>query len=166
MKILLTLYASPLLTFITRVLRDAFAAEEVRQEVFIDAYRSLGKFEGRSTVWSWLCGIAYHRSYDAIRKRRRGDAPDKREPSEVLEQIAAPNAPPIHLEHRALKECMDKISDELRSEVLMRYHDGLSYEEISEIVHKPAGTVLVRVARTLEKIEKCLRRKGISGVNG
>lgn len=166
MKLLLTLYASPLLAFITRILRDAFAAEEVRQEVFIDAYRSLGKFEGRSTVWSWLCGIAYHRSFDAIRKRRRGDAPDKREPSEVLEQIAAPDAPVIRPEYRVLKECLDTLPDKLRSEVHMRYVDGLSYEEISEIVQQPAGTIQVRVARTLEKVEKCLRRKGISGVNG
>lgn len=166
MRILLTLYASPLLAFITRILRDAFAAEEVRQEVFIDAYRSLNKFEGRSTVWSWLCGIAYHRSFDAIRKRRRGDAADKREPSEVLEQIAAPQTSAVHLDHRALEECLNKLTDELRSEVLMRYYFGLSYEEIAEIVHQPAGTVLVRVARTLGKLEKCLRRKGISGVDG
>jgi RNA polymerase sigma factor (sigma-70 family) len=162
-SILMTLYAAPLVTMIRRIVDDAELAKDIRQIVFLQALRDLEQFEGRSSVWSWLCGIAANRSIDAIRKRR-SRAADKQEPSELLDQLAAPEDADVDHDHaalRALESCLQKLPDELRSEVLLRYKSGLSYQEIAEIRQKKAGTLQVRIARGLAQLRDCLRRKGV-----
>ena len=161
--ILMDLYATPLLAVIRRSVHDVELAKDIRQVVFLQAVRGLGTFEGRSSVWSWLCGIADHRSIDARRQARSRGA-YKQEPAEILEQLPDPTAPGFDRDPavlRALEHCLQKLPDELRSEVLMRYTSGLSYQEIAELRQKQAATVQVRVARGLTKLKDCLRRKGV-----
>jgi RNA polymerase sigma-70 factor (ECF subfamily) len=161
--ILMDLYATPLLAVIQRSVHDAELAKDIRQVVFLQAVSDLATFEGRGSVWGWLCGIADHRSIDAVRRARVRGA-DKQASAEILDQLPDPTEPGFTRDPavlRALEHCLHKLPDALRSEVLMRYTSGLTYQEIAEAQHKPASTVQIRVSRGLAKLRDCMRRKGV-----
>jgi RNA polymerase sigma-70 factor (ECF subfamily) len=163
LTILMTAYGKPILAFAMRVVRRADLAEEVRQRTFLDAFQELDRFQGRGSLWSWLCGIAHHRCMDELRRDRRTANHDD---FDVLEALAAPPDPlmtPSLLPstRRALEDCLGALPAEVRSQVLMRYLLDHSFVEIGDAIDEPQGTVQVRMARALTKLQRCLRRKGV-----
>jgi RNA polymerase sigma-70 factor, ECF subfamily len=163
LRILMTAYGAPLTAFIVRVLRDRELAKDVRQQVFLDAFQGLERFEARSSVWSWLCSIAYHRCFDELKRIRRAGAVDD---FDVWEGLAEP--PDLAMDadrvakRRALEQCLGKLSPSLRAQLLMRYWLGLSYMEIGEAMGVPHGTVQVRMSRILPRLRRCLQGEGVA----
>lgn len=161
LKILMETYSAAILAFAVRVVRNHEAAKDVRQQVFLDAFQGIAKFEGRSTLWRWLCGIAYHRCLDEIKRGRRASIDAD---FDVWDELAAPPDPMMDADRvarrRSLEECLGRLSVALRTQVIMRCFFGLSYVEIGEIVGAPHGTVQVRIARILPRLQRCLREKG------
>lgn len=161
-KILMRAYGAPITAFANRILREREPADDVRQQVFLEAFQGLSKFKGQSSLWSWLCGIAHHRCLDELRRSRRGgDVEDldllgelvgRADPAMDLDQVA---------ERRALERCLAKLSAAMRSQLLMRCFFGLSYLEIGEIVDAPHSTVQVRISRILPRLRQCLRGEGV-----
>jgi hypothetical protein len=70
-RILLQAYGKPITAFASRIVGNLELACDIRQQVFLEAFQSLHRFEGRSSLWSWLCGITYHRCLDELRRRAR-----------------------------------------------------------------------------------------------
>ena len=163
LKILMTAYGAPITAFSIRVLRNPEAGRDVRQQVFLEAFQGIEKFAGRSSVWRWLCGIAYHRCLDELKRGRRRDVV---EDFDVLDAIAAPPDPMMDAarveKRRALERCLGKLSVPMRTQLLMRYHFGLNYVEIGEAVGASPSAVQVRMSRILPRLQRCLRGEGIA----
>jgi RNA polymerase sigma-70 factor (ECF subfamily) len=135
-------------------LGDAVLAEDIHQQVFIEAFCDLPGFAGRSTLRTWLFGIVRHRVLDAAKHQRQArahldvaagaDLPDPTpSPSEGLDdaQLLA-----------TVVTCLAALDEPVRTAVLLRYQQGLTYEEMAEICGEKAGTLQVRVSRTLRKL--------------
>jgi RNA polymerase sigma-70 factor (ECF subfamily) len=135
-------------------LGDAVLADDIHQQVFIEAFRDLPGFAGRSTLRTWLFGIARHRVLDAAKRRRRArahldvtagaDLPDPQpSPGEGLDDAQLQAALVTHLA---------ALDEPIRAAVLLRYQQGLTYEEMAEICGEKAGTLQARVSRALRKL--------------
>lgn len=145
-------------------------ADDVHQTVFIEAHRDLGRFERRSTLRTWLFGIAHHRCLDHRKTHGRHEA--RFTPTEDP-GASDPSDDPTPFEHvsrdqlrRLLEVCLEGLTDAVRTAVLLRYRDGFQYEEMARITtdggsgqeEKP-GTLQQRVARALPVLRKCLERR-------
>jgi RNA polymerase sigma-70 factor (ECF subfamily) len=145
-------------------LRDATLADDVHQQVFIEAFRDLPRFARVSTLRIWLFAIARHRVLDAAKKRRRAqrhfedtdraDAIDPRpSPAQSIDEVRL-------LE--VLAASLAKLSEPAQSALLLRFQQGFTFEEMAEICHEKPGTLHARVARALPllraMIEARLRR--------
>jgi RNA polymerase sigma-70 factor, ECF subfamily len=150
-----------------RILRDRVLAEDVLQRVFLDAHRDLDRFQGRSTIRTWLIGIATHRCQDAMKARRRREKRFHTDEHAVI-NAADPSSDvegPLDRARvgKALEDCLGELSGESRAAVLMRFHAGMSYEEMADAVGDNPGTLRKRVIRALPVVRRCLENKGWTG---
>ncbi|HSR95540.1 MAG TPA: RNA polymerase sigma factor [Kofleriaceae bacterium] len=142
-------------------LRDRCLAEDVHQQVFIEAFRDLPRFAGRSTVRTWLFGIARHRVLDAAKARTRNHAH-----VEVDSQADAPDpapAPGEMLDRSRLLEavagCLAELDAKSRDAVVLRFQYGFTFEQMAEICGEKSGTLQVRVARALPVLRARLEQR-------
>jgi len=142
-------------------LGDPALADDVHQQVFVDAFRDLPRFAGRSKVRTWLFGIARHRVLDAARHRRwsRSHHDDDAD----VEPADPRPLPPDWLDdarlHAAMIACVDELDEPTRTNVLLRYQQGLSYEEMAEISGENPGTLQTRVARALRRLRDLIEKR-------
>ena len=156
---------SSLYRYCAALVRDASLAEDIVQMAFLDAFRGLSRFEGRSTFRIWLLGIARHRCLDIGRRRTRWNRLlGRSEPHEVsglsipvtADAFSDPELGP------PLEDCLGRLSPTGRDGVLLRFRRNLSYEEMAALSGEAAGTLRVRVYRALESLRRCLEQKGVS----
>jgi RNA polymerase sigma-70 factor, ECF subfamily len=146
------------------MLRDAAEAEDITQDTFVRAYRALACFDGRSQAFTWLCRIAINLSLNALRARKtRRVAPD--EPFAALESSkpAADNPDRQASERqlaRILHEGMDRLSEPLRTTLILVTVDGLSHAEAGDVLGCPEGTVAWRVFEARRKLREFLNERG------
>src|SRR6185503_11342140 len=118
-----------------RELHDRGLAEDVTQQVFLEAYRDLDRFQHRSSVRTWLFGIAYHRCLDAHKRRQRRLQRIESDESAVAAFEDPSTGPHEHLEDAArwaaLEDCLAQLSPEVRATVLIRFQSGATYEELA-----------------------------------
>jgi len=154
-------YGTPLYRYCREALRDATLADDVQQQVFIEAHRDLSKFTGLSTLRTWLFAIARHRVLDAAKSRRRvqahiepGDAisvPDpRRSPDELIDDQRI-------LE--ALVGCLDQLPDKVRTVLLLRFQQGFTFEELAQICGEKPGTLQAKVTRALPLLRACIENR-------
>lgn len=150
-----------------RVLSDDALAQDVLQQVFIEAYRDLDRFEGRSSIRSWLLGIASHRCTDALRVRQRLQQRFENVEPAAIEYVDPARGALERLDRaqllRALEDCLAKLSDDARMTILLRFQAGMSYEEMARKVPAKSDTLQTRVARALPALRRCLEARGWSG---
>jgi RNA polymerase sigma-70 factor (ECF subfamily) len=145
-------------------LRDAALADDVHQQVFLAAFRDLPRLTRRSSVRGWLFGIARHRVIDAIRSRNLARA---RQAEAELGEVAHPEPPAgalldaAALGH-ALSACLRELAPEVATAVVLRYHQGLSFEEMAAQCGARATTLQARVARALPRLRKQLERQALT----
>lgn len=163
LKILMTTYGGPITGFILRIVRNRDVADDVRQQVFLSVFHGIEKFQERSSLWAWLCRIAYHRCVDELRHGRRECVVDD---FDVLDGLVGQSDIVMDVDRaakrRALEQCLGKLPALVRSQLLMRYFFGLSYMEIGEAIGVPHGTVQVRMSRILPRLRRCLHGEGIT----
>src|SRR5262245_33382462 len=127
-------------------------ATEVHQQVFIQAFRDLGTFSRRSTFRTWLYAIARHRCLDALKLGRRfrrrfllaPRLPELADPARGPDQDLVARA-----EVERLERAVASLKPTVRAAVLLRFQEGMTFEEMAEICHEAAGTLQARVARAL-----------------
>ena len=160
-------HGKAVLGFCLRVTQDATLAEDVTQQVFLEAYRDLERFEGRSSPRTWLFSIASHRCFDALRNEQRRT---KRlvADEDAAAAVADPGGGPLDgIDRRrlgaALDDCMALLSPDVRATVLLRFQTGLGYRELVEMLGANADTLQVRVSRALPVLKRCMERKGWNG---
>jgi RNA polymerase sigma factor (sigma-70 family) len=137
-------------------LRDPGLAEDVQQEVFLAALRDVPRFVGRGALKSWLFSIAHHRAIDAGRKRCR--SPTCVPIAEAMELadlgVPADEACDDARLYAALFAELAVLPDDLRSVILLRFQQGMSFEDIGRALSMKPGTLAARVAREMPKLRE------------
>lgn len=149
-------YGRAIYRYCRQQLRDRALADDVNQQVFIQAFRDLPAFRGRGTLRSWLFRIAHNRAIDAARARSRSPAPA---PEGAAAEIADPRLLPDEAcderrLHAALEATLAELPLRLRSAILMRFHHGMSFEEMAPIFGEKSGTLSARVMREMPRLRE------------
>jgi len=158
-------YQHKILSVVSRYVRDVGEVQDVTQEAFIKAYRALPKFRGESQFYTWLYRIAINTAKNHLMARARrppGSDIDVQDAEyfDTATQLRDNESPESHLFGQELREIVNKalsqLPEDLRTAVTLREFDGLSYEDIADVMDCPVGTVRSRIFRAREAIDKQL----------
>ena len=156
-------YQHKIFGLIARYVQDSHEVQDVAQEAFIKAYRALPNFRGDSAFYTWLYRIAINTAKNHLvsRGRRPPERDVEVEDAEyydsgsALRDIENPENSLLGEELKAVvNNAIKELPDDLRSAVTLREFDGLSYEDIAEIMDCPVGTVRSRIFRARDAIDK------------
>ncbi len=159
-------YQNKIINLISRYVKDPNAARDVAQEAFLKAYRGLEKFRGDSAFYTWLYRIAINtaKNYLVSENRRVPDVgvdaaeAEQFGDNEPLHEKASPERMLLTDEIRqVVMDTIESLPDDLRTAIMLRELEGLSYEEIAQAMGCPIGTVRSRIFRAREAIDKRLR---------
>ncbi len=162
-------YQHKIVGLVSRYLRDQDEVVDVTQEAFIKAYRALPRFRGDSAFYTWLYRIAINTAKNhLVSKSRRPpdtdldiDAAEFQDNSAVLSDIDTPESRLATDQLEAvIYKAIDDLPEELKVAVTLREFEGLSYEEIADVMECPVGTVRSRIFRAREAIEKKIETLG------
>ncbi|MCL1860711.1 MAG: RNA polymerase sigma factor RpoE [Proteobacteria bacterium] len=162
--LLVSKYQRKLHRLLARLVRDPAEVEDLTQEAFIKAYRALGAFRGESAFYTWLYRIGINTAKNHIAAQTR------RVPvlggMDAVEMEGAAHLSDLDTPERQLmtrqialtvEEAMSGLPDELREAIALRELEGLSYEDIANVMNCPVGTVRSRIFRAREAIAARLR---------
>jgi len=161
-------YQHRIFGLISRYVNDADEVQDVAQEAFIKAYRALPKFRGDSAFYTWLYRIAINtaKNYLVSRSRRPPGSDVEVEDAEyyasgtALHEIETPESALFGAELKAVVEtAIRELPEDLRTAVTLREFDGLSYEDIADIMDCPIGTVRSRIFRAREAIDSQVKEQ-------
>ncbi|MGD2073588.1 MAG: RNA polymerase sigma factor RpoE [Gammaproteobacteria bacterium] len=164
--ILVRRYEHKLVNVISRYVRDPVEVLDVVQETFIKAYRALPNFRGESAFYTWLYRIAINTAKNhlvAASRRPPGDDIDAQEAEQFevdsgLKEYATPERMALRSELvTTIQSAIDELPEELRTAIVLRELDGLSYEEIAAAMDCPIGTVRSRIFRARDAIDRRIR---------
>ena len=165
-NLLVLKYQHRVLKLIGRFVSDQSEAQDVAQEAFLKAYRALGSFRGESAFYTWLYRIAINTAKNALVAQRRrpvdfdldAQDPEAFERQAKLKESDTPEGVLLTEEIRQVVEkAMEQLPEDLRTAIVLRELDGLSYEEIAEAMDCPVGTVRSRIFRAREAIDTKLK---------
>ena len=164
---LVSKYQRKLGRLLSRFIRDSAEIEDVTQEAFIKAYRALPSFRGDSAFYTWLyrIGINTAKNYLVAQGRRAPTSTqfdsEEAETFESADQLRDINTPESLLMSKQIGEtvnsAIDALPEELRRAIVLREIDGLSYDEIADMMDCPIGTVRSRIFRAREAVALKLR---------
>jgi len=156
---------------IARMVRDVDLVQDIAQESFIRAYRAMPQFRGESAFYTWLYRIAVNTAKKALvdlkrdplvtESARASANDDVDETSRVERELTDGETPEAVLASKeiaqAVNAAIEALSEDLRQAITLREIEGLSYEEIAELMNCPIGTVRSRIFRAREVIAQRLR---------
>jgi RNA polymerase sigma-70 factor (ECF subfamily) len=144
------LYAGLVNGLALRILRDKGEAEDVVQEVFVQAWRQAQRFDpARGTPAAWLCTIARTRALDRLRRRvARREEPGEASP--------APSERPRREEGLAVRKALDGLSPDQRAALELAYYEGLTQTEIAARLGEPLGTIKTRIRTAMIRLRETL----------
>jgi RNA polymerase sigma-70 factor (ECF subfamily) len=165
-ELLVIKYQRRIERLIGRMVRDVDLVEDIAQETFIRAYRALAQFRGDAQFYTWLYRIAVNTAKKALMDLKRdplvsesalrGGGDEEDETSAVENELTSSETPETILAAKeiaaAVNSAMEALPEELRQAVTLREIEGLSYEEIAEVMDCPIGTVRSRIFRAREAI--------------
>ncbi len=160
--ILIDRYKDLVFTLALRLLKNREEAEEVSQDTFIKAYKSLSKFKGESKFSTWIYKIAYNTSLDRIKKNKKYWN-DVEIDEFTAHQIKTIDNTLDHLEtqerNQSIKDCIALLPNDDSFLLTLYYFDELSFEEISKIVGITANNVKVKIFRGRKKLATILKAR-------
>jgi RNA polymerase sigma-70 factor (ECF subfamily) len=158
-------YQHKIIQLVNGYVKDPSEAQDVAQEVFIKAYRALGNFRGEAAFYTWLYKIAINtaKNYLLSRARRNSNSHVDIQDAEVLEQaqqlrnIETPERQLLNEEIiDTIKAVIDNLPEDMRTAIILREFEGMSYEEIAEAMDCPVGTIRSRIFRARDAIDSKL----------
>ncbi len=165
--LLVVKYQRKIFRLLSRLIRDAAEVEDVAQEAFIKAYRALPNFRGDSAFYTWLYRIAINTAKNFLVSQGRraptsteADVEDAEtfDDGEHLRDLNTPDAMLLTRQVAdAVNRAIDRLPEDLKTAIVLRELEGLSYEEIAETMNCPIGTVRSRIFRAREAIAEELR---------
>ena len=161
-NLLVIKYQRKIQRLLSRMIRDPSDLDDVMQETFIKAYRALPQFRGESAFYTWLYRIAINTGRNWLSTEgRRPSTPglnisDEGETFDEIDSLTDNNTPESSMTSQEIvatvNSVIEQLPSELRTAIVLREIDGLSYEEISETMGCPIGTVRSRIFRAREAI--------------
>ena len=169
-EMLVVKYQRRIERLIGRMVRDVDLVPDIAQETFIRAYRAIPQFRGDSAFYTWLYRIAVNTAKKAlvdlkrdpnVTESARASRDDDDETSRVETELSDGETPEALLASKeianAVNASIEALSEDLRQAITLREIEGLSYEEIAEVMNCPIGTVRSRIFRAREAIAQRLR---------
>ncbi|BBA36775.1 RNA polymerase sigma factor RpoE [Methylocaldum marinum] len=156
-------YQAKLLQLIGRYIKDPHESWDVAQEAFIKAYLALPRFRGDSAFYTWLYRIAINTAKNHLAMRLRRPSEDELDVEEAeqfesavrLKDQETPEGLVLTEELAIIiQQALDKLPGELRTAIQLREFDGLSYDEIAQVMQCPVGTVRSRIFRAREFLDR------------
>ena len=169
-EMLVVKYRRRIERLIGRMVRDVDLVPDIAQETFIRAYRAIPQFRGESAFYTWLYRIAVNTAKKALMELKRdplvtesarASRDEDDETSRVENELSDGETPDAVLASKEIAStvnaAIEALSDDLRQAITLREIEGLSYEEIAELMNCPIGTVRSRIFRAREAIAQRLR---------
>ena len=165
LDLLMATYGAALYGFCRRMVKDAELAADVHQTTFVQAWQGLAGFSRRSSLRTWLYGIARHRCLDALKIHRR-----RQRRFETVDQLPEVPQQEVRVEDelvasafaRALDGCLQALTSKVRTALLLRFEEGFSYPQMAEVCEDPPATLQARVSRALPMLRRCLEKRGFT----
>jgi RNA polymerase sigma-70 factor (ECF subfamily) len=147
--------------FVLRLVRQDAIAEELTNEVFVEAWRNARNFEGKASLATWLLSIAHHRAVSWLRRRR-----EEAWNEEVAAEIPDPDDDPevaLQKTNKAalVRRCLLQLSPEQREVLDLVYYHERSIREVSSIVGIPESTVKTRMFYARKRLSELLQAAGV-----
>jgi RNA polymerase sigma-70 factor, ECF subfamily len=166
-EVLISRFEHPVYNLIARLTVDPADADDITQEVFLKVFRNVGTFRGDSSLKTWIYRIAvnearnHHRWFGRHKKQEVGLEPESGESHGCIDYLTDPGRSPLDLamdqETQAFIEtALSEINPHFRAALVLREIEGLSYEEIAEILEISLGTVKSRILRGREALREKL----------
>jgi RNA polymerase sigma-70 factor, ECF subfamily len=169
-EMLVVKYQRRIERLIGRMVRDVDLVQDIAQESFIRAYRAIPQFRGESAFYTWLYRIAVNTAKKALMELKRdplvsesalASRDEDDETSRVENELTDGETPESIMASKqiaaAVNAAIEALSEDLRQAITLREIEGLSYEEIAEIMNCPIGTVRSRIFRAREAIAQRVR---------
>ncbi len=166
-ELLVVKYQRKLARLLSRFIRDHAEVEDVAQEAFIKAYRALPSFRGESAFYTWLyrIGINTAKNFLVSQGRRAptstgfdAEEAETFDDADALRDLNTPESAMLTKEiGQTVNEAVGSLPEELRTALTLRELEGLSYEEIAQVMNCPIGTVRSRIFRARETVAEKLR---------
>jgi len=164
--LLIQKYQHRIVSLVSRYVSDSSEAQDVAQEAFIKAYRAIGRFRGDSAFYTWLYRIAINTAKNwIVAKNRRPPSSDidavdaeQYDMDSRLKERSTPENELLREEiERTVYDTIALLPEDLRTAIMLREMDGMSYEEIATTMECPIGTVRSRIFRAREAIDEKLK---------
>jgi RNA polymerase sigma-70 factor (ECF subfamily) len=164
--VLVLKYQNKIIQLVNRYVHDHEEARDVAQDAFIKAYKAIGRFRGESAFYTWLYRIAINTAKNHLVAGGRRppnydiDAQDAEQYDSAmgLKEYATPERMLLKDEIEALiAKAIEELPDDLRTAIILRELEGLSYEEIAQTMDCPIGTVRSRIFRARDAIDARLK---------
>src|SRR5919108_646327 len=157
MQVLFARYHVRVFRFVVRLVRNEAIAEDVISEVFLDVWRQAGRFQGRSTVSTWLLAIARFKAISAL--RRRQDEELDEEAAAAIEDLSDNPATALEKKDKSamLRKCLTRLSPEHREVIDLVYYHEKSIAECAEILCIPAATVKTRMFYARKRLAELVK---------
>ncbi len=175
-------FERPVYTLVLRMVHDSSTAEDLAQEVFLKAYRHLATYDPQRKFASWLFKIAHNTTIDHLRRADLNTVPlapmageaagDEAEGGGLLAVLAdtATESPGVtaerHAMARALERAIAALRPEYREAVMLRYVEGLSYQEVCEALGLPMGTLKTNLHRARKQLAAAMSAAGWGPAEG
>jgi RNA polymerase sigma-70 factor (ECF subfamily) len=162
-------FERPVYALILRMVHDSATAEDLAQDVFVKAYRHLDAYDAQRKFASWLFKIAHNSTIDHLRRAVLDTVPlaaEKEEGGDLLAVIADPSveSPAAAVERRDMARALERAIGGLRADyreaVVLRYVEGLSYQEICDVLGQPLGTVKTNLHRARKELAEAMAAAG------
>jgi RNA polymerase sigma-70 factor (ECF subfamily) len=145
----------PLYRFIKLKLNDPFHSSDILHDVFMEVWTKAERFQGRSTVKSWLFGIAYNKIMDVFRKSSRmvvtGEFPDVEDDGPTGESCVMASQEAAHV-----TACLGTLKPQHREAIELAFYEDMSYREIGAALATPEGTIKTRIFHAKQLLLRCL----------
>ncbi len=156
MRILYNRHQIRVFRFAVRLVDDAASAEDVVSEAFIEVWRQADRFEGRSSVSTWIMSIARFKAL-SVRRRRQEIELDEKVAETVADQYSTPEQILLETDRRAqLRACLSQLSPDHREIIDLVYYHDKTIEEVAEIVGVPKNTVKTRMFYARRRLAQLL----------
>ena len=169
-NVLVLKYQDRLVFSVYKFLKDYELAQDIAQEAFIKAYKSIDKFRGDSQFYTWIYRIAINTATNVLAtKARASEVYDNDTTDQLLSESATTSENPENILQAdqlrsTINNALQSLPEDIRVTLSLREYDGLSYEEIAGVLKCPIGTVRSRIHKGREMLDKTFLRYNQSNV--